>query len=200
MRARGPSPCNAVAGAVARGGSDRRRERTRHARAAPRAERRRRRPGGSLSTSSSVRSARAARLPRSGQTGSTSVKYLGVRIIAVGGRMPGTLLLLGALVLSLCGGALARQKGSPQQLQQEFSKLVKDADDAIHEKRNSEAVKMLSDALDIMDGAGAQFAEGDVRFNRATALKALERYEEAIADYEVTIRVNPKGARRRVCP
>lgn len=105
-----------------------------------------------------------------------------------------SLLLLNALVLSLCGEAAARKKASPQQLQQEFSKLVKDADDAIHAKRNKEAVKLLSDALEIMDGAGAQFAEGDVRFNRATALKALDRYEEAIADYEVTIRVNPKGA------
>lgn len=103
-------------------------------------------------------------------------------------------LLLIALVLSLRGEAAAEKKASPQQLQQEFSKLVKDADDAIHAKRNKEAVKLLSDALEIMDGAGAQFAEGDVRFNRATALKALDRYEEAIADYEVTIRVNPKGA------
>ena len=113
-------------------------------------------------------------------------------------------LLLAVLFLSLMShqGALARKKAeaSPRQLQQEFSKLVKDADDAIHAKRHSEAVKLLSDALGIMDAAGAQFAEGDVRFNRATALKALDRYDEAIADYEVTIKANPNGAVYSVFP
>lgn len=70
---------------------------------------------------------------------------------------------------------------------------MKDADDALHAKRHDEAVRMLNEALEIMGEAGAEFAEGDVRFNRATALKALDRYEEAIADFEVTILANPKG-------
>ena len=103
------------------------------------------------------------------------------------------LLLLTAVVMSRWGAAAARKKASREQLQQKFSKLVKDADDAIHAKRNDEAVEMLSEALEIMDEAGAQFAEGDVHFNRATALKALDRHEEAIHDYEVTIRANPTG-------
>lgn len=106
--------------------------------------------------------------------------------------MPHLRLLGALLLLSLGGGALARKKKGMEELQQEFSKLVKDADDAIHSDRHGEAVKMLDEALELMDAVGAGFAEGDLRFNRATALKSLDRYEEAIADYEVTIKTNPK--------
>ena len=100
-------------------------------------------------------------------------------------------MLLLALSLALLPPTISGQ--SVQELQEKFSKLVKDADDLIHAEKHKAAIEALDEALSIMDAAGAGFAEGDLRFNRAAALKAEDRYEEAVADYEVSISKNPKG-------
>ena len=104
------------------------------------------------------------------------------------------LLLLAATLCALACSGAARRKEKPAPAAQRFSKLAKDADDAIAANRNEEGVKMLDQALELMESAGAGAAEGDLRFNRGAALKKLERFDEALADFQITIRLNPKGS------
>ena len=104
------------------------------------------------------------------------------------------LLLLAATLCALACSGAARRKEKPAPAAQRFSKLAKDADDAIAANRNEEGVKLLDQALELMESAGAGAAEGDLRFNRGAALKKLERFDEALADFQITIRLNPKGS------
>ena len=110
------------------------------------------------------------------------------------------LLLLAATLCALACPGAARRKEKPPPAAQRFSKLAKDADDAIAANRNEEGVKLLDQALELMESAGAGAAEGDLRFNRGAALKKLERFDEALADFQVTIRLNPKGSVSRTLP
>ena len=104
------------------------------------------------------------------------------------------LVLLAATLCALACSGAARRKEKPAPAAQRFSKLAKDADDAIAANRNEEGVKLLDQALELMESAGAGAAEGDLRFNRGAALKKLERFDEALADFQITIRLNPKGS------